>query len=48
VFAPWATGPLPGAERLCATHICLPVSALLTDEQAALVLSSLGAALARP
>jgi dTDP-4-amino-4,6-dideoxygalactose transaminase len=47
VFAPWAAGPLPGAEKLCASHICLPVSALLTDEQAGLVLSSLGAALAR-
>ena len=34
VFEPWADGPLPGAERLCASHICLPISALLTEEQA--------------
>jgi perosamine synthetase len=37
VFAPWATQPLPGAEQLCARHVCLPVSATLTDDQAELV-----------
>ena len=33
VFAPWASGPLPGAEELCARHVCLPISAVTTDEQ---------------
>ena len=41
VFAPFADGPLPGAEELCARHICLPVSAVMTDEQADLVVESL-------
>ena len=30
VFEPWAEGPLPGAEELCARHVCLPVSAVMT------------------
>jgi perosamine synthetase len=47
VFAPWVDRPLPGAERLCASHICLPVSAVMTDEQAAHVVTSLRAALDR-
>jgi dTDP-4-amino-4,6-dideoxygalactose transaminase len=47
VFAPWVDRPLPGAERLCASHICLPVSAVMTDEQAAHVVTSLGSALDR-
>ncbi len=47
VFAEWVTGPLPQAERICARHICLPISAVLTEEQAQLVLSSLSAALER-
>ena len=41
MFAPFADGPLPGAEELCARHICLPVSAVMTDEQADLVVESL-------
>lgn len=41
VFAPWVDGPLPGAERICATHICLPISAVLTEEQAEIVVASL-------
>src|SRR5207248_10593261 len=41
VFAPWVDGPLPGAERICASHICLPISAVLTEEQAEIVVASL-------
>ena len=41
VFAPWVDGPLPEAEQICASHICLPVSAVLTDEQAEIVVESL-------
>lgn len=47
VFEPWAKGPLPGAERICASHICLPISALLTEEQAEHVIASLRSALDR-
>ena len=47
VFEPWAKGPLPGAERICASHICLPISALLTEEQAEHVIVSLRSALDR-
>jgi dTDP-4-amino-4,6-dideoxygalactose transaminase len=47
VFEPWATGPLPGAERICASHICLPISALLSEEQAEHVIVSLRSALDR-
>jgi len=45
VFAPWAEGSLPGAEELCARHICLPVSAVMTDEQADMVVDALQAVL---
>lgn len=41
VFAPWADRSLPGAEELCARHICLPVSAIMTEEQAIHVVESL-------
>jgi dTDP-4-amino-4,6-dideoxygalactose transaminase len=47
VFDRWVDRPLPGAEKLCASHICLPVSAVMSDEQAAHVISSLRAALDR-
>lgn len=47
VFEPWADGPLPGAERICASHICLPISALLTEEQAEHVIVSLRSVLGR-
>jgi perosamine synthetase len=47
VFAPYADGPLPGAEWLCERHICLPVSAVMTDDDADYVVESLNAALAR-
>jgi perosamine synthetase len=41
VFAPWADGPLPGAEELCARHVCLPVSAVMTPQQRDHVLKAL-------
>jgi perosamine synthetase len=47
VFRPWATGSLPGAEHACARHVCLPISAALTDEQVEIVIDSLAAAVAR-
>jgi perosamine synthetase len=47
VFAPYADRPLPGAEQIGARHICLPVSAIMTDEQAEYVVDSLHAALNR-
>lgn len=47
VFEQWADRPLPGAEHACARHICLPVSATMTDDQAEYVVESLHAALAR-
>jgi dTDP-4-amino-4,6-dideoxygalactose transaminase len=47
VFEPWVDGPLPGAERICASHICLPISAVLTDEQAEHVIHSLRSVLGR-
>jgi dTDP-4-amino-4,6-dideoxygalactose transaminase len=45
VFARWAEGPLPGAEELCARHVCLPVSAVMTPAQQAHVVASLRAVL---
>ncbi|MEY2452724.1 MAG: perosamine synthetase [Acidimicrobiaceae bacterium] len=47
VFEPWTDGPLPGAEHICASHICLPISAALTEEQAEHVIVSLRSALDR-
>ena len=46
VFGPLANGTLPVAEDLCARHICLPVSAVMTDADAEHVVESLGKALA--
>ena len=46
VFGPLANGTLPVAEDLCARHICLPVSAVMTDADAEYVVESLGKALA--
>jgi dTDP-4-amino-4,6-dideoxygalactose transaminase len=46
VFADYAEGPLPGAEHICARHICLPVSATMTADDARYVLASLEQALA--
>jgi perosamine synthetase len=47
VFAPYRDRPLPGAEYIAARHICLPVSAVMSDEQAYYVVDSLTDALAR-
>ena len=46
VFGPQPQGTLPVAEELCARHICLPVSAVMTDEDAEYVVESLVKALA--
>lgn len=45
VFAPWASGPLPQTEWLCARHICLPLYPTLTDDDADYVVESLANAL---
>ncbi len=47
VFAAYKDGALPGAEEICASHICLPVSAKMTVEEACYVLESLSAAVAK-
>lgn len=47
VFGPLASGTLPVAEQLCARHICLPVSAVMTDDDANYVMESLGKTLAQ-
>jgi dTDP-4-amino-4,6-dideoxygalactose transaminase len=47
VFEQWAEGTLPGAEWLCANHVCLPVFPTLTDEQADWVIESLHSAIGR-
>jgi perosamine synthetase len=47
VFEGVATGPLPGADWLCERHICLPVTAVMTDEDVDIVVASLDAALGR-
>jgi perosamine synthetase len=46
VFAEMADGPLPMAEDLCANHVCLPVSAKMTTEDAAYVVESLNSCVA--
>ncbi|HXG41799.1 MAG TPA: DegT/DnrJ/EryC1/StrS family aminotransferase [Dehalococcoidia bacterium] len=45
-FAPWDPGVLPVAERICACHICLPISARMTEEDALYVVASLRRAVA--
>jgi perosamine synthetase len=45
VFAAYRNGLLPQAEAICANHICLPISATITQEEARYVLHSLGQAL---
>jgi len=47
VFAPYAAGAFPEAEDICARHVCLPVYANMTDEEARYVVSSLAGALGR-
>jgi dTDP-4-amino-4,6-dideoxygalactose transaminase len=46
VFGPQPAGTLPLAEELCARHICLPVSAVMSDDDAAYVVESVVRALA--
>jgi dTDP-4-amino-4,6-dideoxygalactose transaminase len=41
VFAPWAAGALPVAERVCARHICLPVHSDMTEAEVAQVVAAL-------
>jgi dTDP-4-amino-4,6-dideoxygalactose transaminase len=36
---------MPGAEEICARHVCLPVSAVMTTEQRAYVITALQAVL---
>ena len=45
VFAEFARGPLPVAERLCARHVCLPVHSDMSDVEVERVLSALAAVL---
>jgi perosamine synthetase len=45
VFAEWKTESLPHAEDVCGRHLCLPISATMTDEQARHVLTALAAVL---
>jgi perosamine synthetase len=47
VFEQWSTEPLPGAEAICARHVCLPVSAVMTDDDVDYVVASVEAALER-
>jgi perosamine synthetase len=47
VFEQWAVESLPGAEEICARHVCLPVSAVMTDDDVDYVVASLEAALER-
>ncbi|HYY42362.1 MAG TPA: DegT/DnrJ/EryC1/StrS family aminotransferase, partial [Pyrinomonadaceae bacterium] len=47
VFASYAAGDFPAAEDICARHVCLPVYATMTDEEARYVVSSLAGALGR-
>ncbi len=47
VFAPWAGGPLPGTEWLCARHVCLPLYPDLPDAEVHYVIESVGKTLAR-
>jgi dTDP-4-amino-4,6-dideoxygalactose transaminase len=41
VFAEWADGPLPVAERVCARHVCLPVHSDMTEAEVAQVVGAL-------
>jgi dTDP-4-amino-4,6-dideoxygalactose transaminase len=46
VFAPWVNGDsLAMAEDICARHVCLPTSAVMTEDDARYVVESLEAAL---
>lgn len=41
IFARYAKHPLPSSEAVCARHICLPIFASMTDEQAHQVIEAL-------
>lgn len=43
VFAPYATGPLPVAEDICARHICLPIYSGMEEDEARQVIEALAA-----
>ncbi len=45
VFERWSGQPLPGADEACARHVCLPVSAVMTTDQADYVVGALQAVL---
>jgi dTDP-4-amino-4,6-dideoxygalactose transaminase len=47
VFAPYRDRSLPGAEYICARHICLPISAVMTEDQARFVIDALTDAIRR-
>jgi dTDP-4-amino-4,6-dideoxygalactose transaminase len=47
VFAHLHEAPLPGAERFCARHICLPVHSDMTDAEADRVIAALAAGVAK-
>jgi len=47
VFETWAGGSFPKADDLCAHHVCLPVSAKMSTEDARYVLDSLEKAIAK-
>jgi len=47
VFAELAGGPFPGADAICARHICLPISAVISEDEAGYVVESLRSALER-
>ncbi len=47
VFAPYRDRPLPGAEYICARHICLPISAVMSEDQARFVIDALTDAIRR-
>jgi dTDP-4-amino-4,6-dideoxygalactose transaminase len=41
VFARWAAGPLPVAERVCTRHVCLPIHSDMTEAEVAQVVDAL-------
>ncbi len=45
VFEPYASGPLPVAEDLCARHICLPIYSGMEEDEARQVIEALAAVL---
>lgn len=43
VLAPYADGPLPVAEDLCARHVCLPIHSDMRDDEIDQVLTAVTA-----